>query len=381
MSDTNRQIQLLERRKELLLKKGQVKTDTSLMGKTDKFIGDVFEGTKGDLTAGAPTVAKPVIESALDLTSGFIPGGRAAASPFLKDEATRTAMGIGAGLVTAPAATVGSLAGGVLGGAVAPEGRENIGILAGGMIGGGVGAGLGKLGTKLATKSAGGVINSLIKPKNKALQFGKNPGKEVADQGITGNSFEQLGKNIDAKTSSLWSQLKNTVTKSKKKVDLSPALKPVQETLTKLKQNPKTNAPIIKRVENFLSDLLGSRRGRKGKFVSMKELDGMDAVTTKQGIGDIAKFTGADDPPAYTALVHKVYHIMKTQIEHAIPETKGLNSSLANLIGASKAIPGAISRQARQPLGGVSKCKVVFIGWCRWSHGWWTSWSSRWCCS
>jgi len=341
--------------KKVFTPKGAEKVDKSTLDAIDQFLGRTTEIAGSRLFPQAG-IGEQVAEAALPAAGAIIPGGQIPTERFLKDPKARAAMGIGAGLLQAPGATIGGLTAGTIGTSLAPEGRKNIAGFGAGLVGAGIGGATEMAVRAALAKSAGGVINSLIKPKAKVFQYGKNPGKEVADQGIVGNSFEQLRKNIDTKIEILNTQAMNLAAKSKTSVDLHPALAPIHRALDKLRQNPKTNAAAITKLENFLDDIIGITRNAKGQILTKRplgKLGATQAVEIKQGIGRIAKFTGADDPPAFQAVVHQVYHSMRTQIEKAIPGTAKLNASIANLIGASKAIPGAIARAEKAPLGGL----------------------------
>lgn len=343
---------------------GQRGTKRNVWDKAESLLGKTYDLIGGDLVQKAG-VARPLVEAGLKTASGFVPGGQAAAEPFFKSEPTRATMGVGAGLATAPAVTIGGLAGGFIGQAVAPERFEKLGGLAGSLVGGGVGGGVGQVARNISPKIAGGIINSMIKPKSKAFQYGKNPGQEVARLGIKGNSLPQFGQKIQNKIVSLENKLLNIGKTSNKKVDLQPSLEPIYATLKELKQNPRSNSAIITKVQNLLDDVIGINRNAKGQIISKKTLKGVsvkEAINTKRGIGKIAKFTGTDDPPAYQGLVHKVYHLMKTQIEKSAPETASINSSIANLIGASKAIPNAIAAAEKTPMAGLLSVKSALAG-------------------
>lgn len=288
---------------------------------------------------------------------GIVPGGEITVrKPEL---AGRTA-----GAILAPVGSLAGLGGEFLGRELAPEGKEDIGQAIGGLAGGVLGESAVAGAKKLTSKVAGNIINSMIKPKQSAFQYGKNPGKTVADLGITGNSLEDLGENIGKVMQSKMDELTSVLTSPKNiktKVDYANAINVVEDAISNLKKAPRTNASIIGKVQDFRDDLLSLTRGKAGKFKStLTSLTPEEALEMKRVTGNAAKWTGSDTPAEFQGLVHKVYHEMRKAMERAVPETAKINNDIANLIGASRAIPGAVARGSKLML--PLSAKTVFSG-------------------
>ena len=186
---------------------------------------------------------------------------------------------------------------------------------------------------KLAGYESGRIINSLIKPAQKAFNFGKNPGIQVVKEKIVANNMEELGTKIKQSLEDASKNLKERIglaNKTGKTADYSDMLKPIDKAIADAKRLPKTNDALITRLENAKSDLLLNK--------DLTKLKPEDAVQLKRDIGDVTKWTkeGTDDATANKAL-KQAYHSVKTTLEKEIPGIKQDNERLANLIDADVA--------------------------------------------
>lgn len=167
------------------------------------------------------------------------------------------------------------------------------------------------------------LINSLIKPVSKTMSFGKNPGRAIAEDGITASSFDELVQKVSQRKSEIGSeigQLTDMATKEGKLLDLTDTLTPLDEAIAKAKKSPKTNAALINRLENAKSDIITNR--------NLLNVTPNDAFAFKQDVSDITKFTDSitDDDIVNGALT-KVYGKIKGKINNAIGETKSVSGN------------------------------------------------------
>ena len=184
---------------------------------------------------------------------------------------------------------------------------------------------------KFSGFEAGRLINSLIKPAQKAFNFGKNPGYQVVKERIVANNMEDLGTKIKGKLEEASQNLKQRIgTSNNIPDDYSDMLKPIDQAITDAKRLPKTNDALITRLENARSDLLQKR--------DLTKLTPQEAVQLKRDIGDVTKWTkeGTDDATANKTL-KQAYHSVKIKLEKNIPGIKADNERLANLIDADVA--------------------------------------------
>lgn len=249
------------------------------------------------------------------------------------------------------------------------------GALEGGLTGGVFGAGLplaqagiGKLSNIIGGNSNLGarVVNSIIKPLKKDFSYGANPGRTVAAEGITGNTLEELAGNISKRRQEIGRQISETAAKSEKIIDISESLAPLDKALEEAKKNPRTNASLIRRLEDTRDDILG--KPLKTETVTpvslQKDIDGKisalyppnirtleskspynlsnttisDAVDFKRRIGDMTKWTGnkSDDEEVNKAL-KQIYGKIKGKVNEAVPELKAMNEKYADLTSAETA--------------------------------------------
>lgn len=283
------------------------------------------------------------------------------------------------------AGAVGSVAG--AGAAAQGENATGWDILTGGALGGIGGAALGaavplvaagveKTGQVLAGKSRVGesLINSLIKPLKKDFSYGKNPGRGVSAEGITGNSLEELGTKISERRQEIGKELvEKARTASDKVLDISDAITPINEAIAKASQAPETNASLITRLKGAKNDLLGMTEKEVQEAipntalvpgqpqmrtvkttVPSTQLSGINpeqAVGFKQRIGDITKFTGnASDDSIVNSALKKAYGKVKGAVEIAVPGIKDLNERYADLTSAEIATKYRDIIEARQPI-------------------------------
>lgn len=190
-------------------------------------------------------------------------------------------------------------------------------------------------GTIKSEKNAGRIINSLIKTKLNDLSFGKNPGKVVAEEGITANSLEELVDKINVRKNEVGEEIGAIVSKATqdgKKLNVFEAFKPLDEAIAKAKKAELSNAPLIKKLEDLKVDLT---RGKK-----LDDITPSDAFAIKQNVAELTKFTGnpSDDKAANAALM-SVYGNIREAINKSVGDKNlpVLNDKYGNLLTAVKA--------------------------------------------
>ncbi len=240
-----------------------------------------------------------------------------------------------------------SLAGGAIGYGYDVTGKLQAGETGTGALTPGLGTAIGatvpvlggtlKAITTVSKAQAPKIINSLIKPLAKDFSYGKNPGRAVAEEGIVGNSLDDLAKNISVSRSTIGEQLSSTADKleGKSTVDISNSLNSIDEAITKANKTPKTNASLIQRLQDVKDDLLGA--------IDTKDTSFSNALNAKRIIGDVTKWTGnvSDDKAVNMALKRAYGNIkesLNTSAMKADPtlgkEFERLNEKYADLTSA-----------------------------------------------
>lgn len=192
------------------------------------------------------------------------------------------------------------------------------------------------------TASSGArIINSLIKPLSKDFSYGKNPGRTVASEGITFNSLEEGGVKVAQRRNEIGQEISARVEASGKTYDAGDILSPIDEAISQARKSPRTNAALIKRLEDTKADLLQVETDATGKIINQRNLGNITAKELfefKKDIADLTKFTGnASDDAAINKALTRSYGNAKGKL-NGIPGLSKLNEKYADLSSAEIAI-------------------------------------------
>ena len=181
------------------------------------------------------------------------------------------------------------------------------------------------------TAVAGQLVNSLIKPLQKDFSYGKNPGLEVAKEGIVGNSLDDLGKAISKRTDSLAMEIKSTVSKVNTPIDTSDILNnTLDKAIKDAKEFPTVNKSLIARLQGYKDDL--------APYFG-KELTPSEASIIKTKVGRMRTWTEkVSEDNIINGAIGKIYGELKTRINKVVPGVAQLNEKEANLISAEEAV-------------------------------------------
>lgn len=198
--------------------------------------------------------------------------------------------------------------------------------------------------------AGGKVINSLIKPLLKDFSYGKNPGNAVAQAGITANSLDELAQKITVVRQQAGDEIAQKVAQNTNKFDATTALNSLDEALDTAFKAPKTNAPIIARIQNLKDDLLKVNENgiptRKLTDLSAEEL-----WQFNKDIGELTRWTGnaSDDEIVNKALTNS-YRQTRSLLEGGVDGISDLSEKYANLKSAEIATIYRDKIAARQNL-------------------------------
>lgn len=196
--------------------------------------------------------------------------------------------------------------------------------------------------------AGGRVINSLIKPLLKDFSYGKNPGKAVAEAGITANSLDELGSKIKVARQQVGEEISNKISQNTDQFDATDALKSLDEAIANAKKAPSTNAAIINRLEGVKSDLL--QIGEDG--VPKRKLTDMTANELwefNKEIGDLARWTGnASDDEIVNKAIRNAYGATRSKLDNAVDGLEEVSEKYANLKSAEVATEYRDKIAARQ---------------------------------
>jgi len=208
-------------------------------------------------------------------------------------------------------------------------------------------------------------VNALLKPKTVNYVYGKNPGKAVIDEGITGKTFEEIHGQLENKLEEVGKLYEPVLAAHQKvRINVDAFTNPLDVAMAKARRNPRTNKALITRLENAKRDLrmeldnemTGEALPGAGSF---KKMSPKDALELKRAIGEITKFTAdIQEDNIVNAALKQSYHMVDNKLDLAVPGIKQLNERWANLLGATvaarnKAMMGMNKRQWVAPVAEV----------------------------
>lgn len=227
---------------------------------------------------------------------------------------------------------------------------------------------------KLTPDMGAKIINSLIKPLLPGFSYGKNPGKAVAEAGITANSLEDLGAKISTARQQVGKEIGEKIAGSTKVFDMTDGLKPIDDAITEAQKNPRTNAAIISRLNDLRDDLLRvtTKDGEEVIGRKLTNLSADEVFELKKEIGDLTRWTGnATDDAIVNKALKQSYGVFKGALDDAIEGIKPLNEKYANFTSAEIATTyrdkiaarqNLISLSATQAGGGTALTAIILSG-------------------
>lgn len=167
----------------------------------------------------------------------------------------------------------------------------------------------GIVGKGLAENVAPRIVNSLIKPLAKDFAYEKNPGKAVAELGITANSWEDLIGKITSEKERIGQSIGQVINKSQnlQQIDLFQTLKPLDKAIVEANKNPRTNATLISRLKDVKADLEDNLQ------------NGIDPQSFKGLVGNLTKWTGnATDDQLVNKALKQVYGSTRSTMDNVL---------------------------------------------------------------
>lgn len=216
-----------------------------------------------------------------------------------------------------------------------------------------------------AGRTSSKLINKVIRPLSKEFQFGKNPGRAVADEGIVANTVDELAPRIGEVKRDIGEQIGaafDVPDIARQKLRLGNVVRPLEKAIKEQSAIGRTKQPVVNRLKTALDDIqnLTDIDPGTGEIISIGKRN-LDNLTPRQGhelrqlVGDITIWEGtAADKPVNVAL-QKVYRNINKVLESRIPSLRGLSSRYANLLTAESAAKRSIAREERAALIGLGQ--------------------------
>lgn len=215
--------------------------------------------------------------------------------------------------------------------------------LAGGM------AGAGDAVAGSSPKTGVSMMNRVIKPGLKNLERGMNPGQAVIDEGITGNSTADLGKNIKARYRMVGQQIGDTLTApaaAAQKLDVHSAVsQPIDDAMATAQNAGRADLysklQTIKDqlTKNFAPDVNGNLQpiGPITKNKALVDLTPEEVTDIKRQVGDVTKWEGTPYRDEFNQVKASIYGNLKDAVEQAVPDVAPLNARYRMLKNAGSA--------------------------------------------
>ena len=186
------------------------------------------------------------------------------------------------------------------------------------------------------------IINSLITPLPKAFSYGKNPGRVIAEEKLTANSWDDLVSKISDKRTEIGENLgaiSETFDKQaqvkKITLDISKAITPLDSAMQRAAaQNNKTLLNRLSEAKEAITKKLTLGMDEEGNQViqavgknNLSSMTFKEAVAIKKHIGDLTKWTGNEsDDKMLNATLKQVWGGIKGKLNN---EAERINPSVA----------------------------------------------------
>lgn len=235
-----------------------------------------------------------------------------------------------------------------------------------GVVGAGATKAVKPLKEVLSEKVPGRMLNSIIKPGVNDFNFGKDPGKAVVKEGITGKSLEDLFKKISEKKREIGSQISAEVKNIKPgtTIDLSTIFSKIDDKITSATENGEP--ALVSRLQSIKDGLTKTYKNTEGKLVETGKKNLVvtpeEAWKIKQDIGKATKWTNqAFDAEANQARV-EIYKGIANELEKLSPSMKPLNKRYANMLTAQKSAERRIVSLQKQNQIGLGDLVTAGVG-------------------
>lgn len=177
---------------------------------------------------------------------------------------------------------------------------------------------------------AAGTVNSLIKPLEKNLRFGRNPGAGLVEEGIVARSLPKLKETTATRleaTGKAIEQKLNTPAANSKLIDIEPLLKPFDDAIAEAKHVG--DAGLASRLEQIRDAPL---------YTDKTLVSPAEAAKIKTTLGKSTRWTGEAFDKDINQAKAAVYRGLNDAIDQAVPGVKKTNAHYADLLSALKSI-------------------------------------------
>jgi hypothetical protein len=206
------------------------------------------------------------------------------------------------------------------------------------------------------------MVTKMIRPMQADLKFGKNPARAILDEGITGNTLEDIGNKVSDRLGKAGRELDREAQKyPAKRVDVSGSLRPLDDAMVEaVKAGDRQLFAKLQAVRSELTQNWRPFRTARGRVVMRPvgprnlNMSPFEAVTFKRQVGD--RIAWSSDPFAgkINQALAGVYGEVKDATNNAVPGLKDLNTKYSDLVGAAQAIRRRLPVESRNAAWSLS---------------------------
>lgn len=198
----------------------------------------------------------------------------------------------------------------------------------------------------LSEKIPSRFMNSLIKPREKDFNFGKNPGLAISREGITANTRGSLLGKIAQKKQEIGQQIENALTKeSGKSLDLAPIINKeiIAAKQSALRSGDRALYNRLQDIEEGLTKEFAEQATETGMTIApvgAKNLvvSPLDAQKIKIQVGKDTRWTGQLFDNDVNKVRVKIYQAIDKALDGAVQGIDDLNQRYGNILTAEKAL-------------------------------------------
>ena len=221
----------------------------------------------------------------------------------------------------------------------------------------------------LAEKIPSRLLNSIIRPVDKAFDFGKNPGLGVVEEGITANTRGGLLTKIGQKKTEVGQEIGRMISAPEimaKQLDITNSiLEPIKIAKQQaLQSGERALFGRLDDIEKGFTELFIA--GEKGiEPAGTKLLFGLtpkQAHELKINVGRATRWTGQAFDNDVNQVRVQIYRNLDRVLDEAIPGIEGLNKRYANLLTAEKNLEKTDKRMQRLIMSGLIPSVTGGIG-------------------
>jgi hypothetical protein len=202
-------------------------------------------------------------------------------------------------------------------------------------------------------------ITKMIRPMAEDVRFGKDPVRAILDEGIVGNTLEEIGEKASEKMSEVGKKLdakaKDPAIASKV-VDLSGALQPLDQAMAEAaKAGDQQLFAKLLATKDELANNWKPFRSANGEITLRKtgprtmKMSPPEALKFKRMVGDRIRWTKDPLDGAVNKTLSRVWANAKDEVNDAVPGLEELNEKYSDLVGATMAIRRRVPIANRNP--------------------------------